>query len=96
MFPCLCALPKSHRKPLCTGQPRDRQPICAGGQTIHYGGTKVIMFENYQFANWRPGCGTLKASGGDYGAGLGKLDRVSILEREQVTDTLTARNAGGA
>lgn len=56
----------------------------------------MIMFENYQFANWRPGCGTLKASGGDYGAGLGKLDRVSILEREQVTDTLTARNAGGA
>lgn len=73
MFPSLCALPKSHREPLCTGQPRDRQPICAGGQAVHYGGTKVmIMFENYQFANWRPGCGTLKASGGDYGGGARK------------------------
>ena len=41
----------------------------------------MIMYENYQFANWRPGCGTLKASGGDYGGGLGKLDRVSVLER---------------
>ena len=82
MFPSLCALPKGYREPLCTGQPRDRQPICAGGQAVHYGGTKVmIMFENYQFANWRPGCGTLKASGGDYGGGLGKLDRVSILEQ---------------
>ena len=27
----------------------------------------MIMFENYQFANYRQGCGTLKASGGDYG-----------------------------
>lgn len=73
--PLVMCLPKSHREPLCTGQPRDRQPICAGGQAVHYGGTKaMIMFENYQFANWRPGCGTLKASGGDYGGGLGKLD----------------------
>lgn len=96
MFPCLCALPKSHRKPLCTGQPRDRQPICAGGQTIHYGGTKVIMFENYQFANWRPGCGTLKASGGDYGGGSENLIVYQYWNGKQVTDTLTARNAGGA
>lgn len=28
------------------------------------------MFENYQFANYRQGCGTLKASGGDYGGGV--------------------------
>lgn len=32
------------------------------------GGAKTkMMFENYQFVNWRPGCGTLKASGGAYG-----------------------------
>ena len=24
----------------------------------------MIMFENYQFSNYRQGCGTLKASGG--------------------------------
>lgn len=54
-----------------------------GGQcSPHNGGaTEMMMFENYQFANWRPGCGTLKASGGDYGGGLGKLDCVRILER---------------
>ena len=46
----------------------------------NYGGNEMMIFENYQFANWRPGCGTLKASGGDYG-GLGKLDCISILER---------------
>ena len=96
MFPSLCALPKSHREPLCTGQPRDRQPICAGGQAVHYGGTKaMIMFENYQFANWRPGCGTLKASGGDYGGGSENLIVYQYWNGEQVTDTLTARNAGG-
>ena len=33
----------------------------------------MIMFENYQFANWRPGRGTLKASGGDYGGGSENL-----------------------
>lgn len=33
----------------------------------------MLMYENYQFANYRIGCGTLKASGGDYG-GLGKFD----------------------
>lgn len=27
----------------------------------------MLMYENYQFANYRIGCGTLKASGGDYG-----------------------------
>lgn len=31
------------------------------------------MYENYQFANYRPGCGTLKASGGDYGGGARKI-----------------------
>lgn len=40
------------------------------------------VFENYQFANWRLGCGTLKASGGDYGGGSENLIvSVSILER---------------
>lgn len=27
----------------------------------------MIMYENYQYGNYRQGCGTLKASGGDYG-----------------------------
>ena len=31
------------------------------------------MYENYQFANYRLGCGTLKASGGDYGGGSENL-----------------------
>ena len=31
------------------------------------------MYENYQFANYRIGCGTLKASGGDYGGGSENL-----------------------
>jgi len=31
------------------------------------------MYENYQFANYRKGCGTLKASGGDYGGGSENL-----------------------
>lgn len=53
------------------------------------------MFENYQFANWRPGCGTLKASGGDYGGGSENLIVYQYWNGEQVTDTLTARNAGG-
>ena len=57
----------------------------------------MIMFENYQFANWRPGCGTLKASGGDYGGGGGSENLIvyQYWNGEQVTDTLTARNAGG-
>lgn len=54
------------------------------------------MFENYQFANWRPGCGTLKASGGDYGGGSENLIVYQYWNGKQVTDTLTARNAGGA
>ena len=33
----------------------------------------MIMYENYQFANYRPGCGALKASGGDYGGGSENL-----------------------
>lgn len=33
----------------------------------------MIMYENYQFANYRLGCGTLKASGGDYGGGSENL-----------------------
>lgn len=33
----------------------------------------MIMFENYQFGNYRQGCGTLKASGGDYGGGGVKI-----------------------
>lgn len=66
---------------MCKGCQRNRQPICAGGQVPNYGGNEMMIFENYQFANWRPGCGTLKASGGDYGGGLGKLDCISILER---------------
>lgn len=28
------------------------------------------VYENYQFAGFREGCGTLKASGGDYGGVL--------------------------
>lgn len=55
----------------------------------------MIMFENYQFANWRPGCGTLKASDGDYGGGSENLIVYQYWNGEQVTDTLTARNAGG-
>lgn len=53
--------------------------LCPGNdQTLFV--PNISMFENYQFANWRPGCGTLKASGGDYG-GERKLDRLSVLER---------------
>lgn len=33
----------------------------------------MLMYENYQFANYRIGCGTLKASGGDYGGGSENL-----------------------
>ena len=55
----------------------------------------MIMFENYQFANWRPGCGTLKASGGDYGGGSENLIVYEYWNGEPVVDTLTARNAGG-
>lgn len=54
----------------------------------------ICMFENYQSANWRPGCGTLKASGGDYG-GSENLIVYEYWNGEQVSDTLTARNAGG-
>jgi len=61
----------------------------------NYGGNKMIMFENYQFANWRPGCGTLKASGGDYGGGSENLIVYEYWNGEPVVDTLTARNAGG-
>ena len=33
----------------------------------------MLMYENYQFANYRIGCGTLKTSGGDYGGGSENL-----------------------
>lgn len=33
----------------------------------------MIMYENYQYGNYRRGCGTLKASGGDYGGGSENL-----------------------
>lgn len=34
---------------------------------------RMIMYENYQYGNYRRGCGTLKASGGDYGGGSENL-----------------------
>lgn len=83
MFPSLCV-----RSPVLEHSNAGATDVYPAGNKLqgstgcNNGGTKVmIVFENYQFANWRPGCGTLKASGGDYGGGLGKLDRVSILER---------------
>lgn len=82
MFPSLCV-----RSPVLEHSNAGATDVYPAGNKLqgsagcNNGGTNVIMFENYQFANWRPGCGTLKASGGDYGGGLGKLDRVSILER---------------
>ena len=53
------------------------------------------VYENYQFAGFREGCGTLKASGGDYGGGSENLVVYEYYNGENVTDTLTARNAGG-
>ena len=69
MFPSLCV-----RSPVLEHSNAGATDVYPAGNKLqgstgcNNGGTKVmIMFENYQFANWRPGCGTLKASGGDYG-----------------------------
>lgn len=79
MFQWLCALSANNRLPLCKGSKRRGQPVCAGGQA-HCG--IALMYENYQFANYRQGCGTLKASGGDYGGGSENLlVQISVLER---------------
>lgn len=68
MFPSLCV-----RSPVLEHSNAGATDVYPAGNKLqgsagcNNGGTNVIMFENYQFANWRPGCGTLKASGGDYG-----------------------------
>lgn len=97
MFPSLCV-----RSPVLEHSNAGATDVYPAGNKLqgstgcNNGGTKVmIMFENYQFANWRPGCGTLKASGGDYGGGSENLIVYQYWNGEQVTDTLTARNAGG-
>lgn len=98
MFPSLCV-----RSPVLEHSNAGATDVYPAGNKLqgstgcNNGGTKVmIVFENYQFANWRPGCGTLKASGGDYGGGSENLIVYQYWNGEQVTDTLTARNAGGA
>lgn len=97
MFPSLCV-----RSPVLEHSNAGATDVYPAGNKLqgsagcNNGGTNVIMFENYQFANWRPGCGTLKASGGDYGGGSENLIVYQYWNGEQVTDTLTARNAGGA
>lgn len=53
------------------------------------------VYENYQFAGFREGCGTLKASGGDYGGGSENLVVYENYDGGQITGTLTANNAGG-
>lgn len=75
MFPSLCV-----RSPVLEHSNAGATDVYPAGNKLqgsagcNNGGTKVmIMFENYQFANWRPGCGTLKASGGDYGGGSENL-----------------------
>lgn len=96
MFPSLCV-----RSPVLEHSNAGATDVYPAGNKLqgsagcNNGGTNVIMFENYQFANWRPGCGTLKASGGDYGGGSENLIVYQYWNGEQVTDTLTARNAGG-
>lgn len=42
-------------------------------------GGKITVFENNSFGGFREGCGTLKASGGDYGGGLGEFGGVYLL-----------------
>lgn len=49
----------------------------------------MIMFENYQFANYRQGCGTLKASGGDYGGGSENLILNDDNNKQYVVRRLT-------
>lgn len=66
----LCALQTSHKLSVCKRLQRPREPICASRQIDC---SAPIMYENYQFANYRKGCGTLKASGGDYGGGSENL-----------------------
>lgn len=56
----------------------------------------MTVFENNSFGGFREGCGTLKASGGDYGGGSENLAVFTYYNGAEVTDTLTARNAGGA
>lgn len=56
----------------------------------------MIMYENYQFANYRPGCGTLKASGGDCGGGSENLIVYQYWNGKQVTDTLTPCLSAGS
>lgn len=97
MFPSLCV-----RSPVLEHSNAGATDVYPAGNKLqgstgcNNGGTKaMIMFENYQFANWRPGCGTLKASGGDYGGGSENLIVYQYWNGEQVTDTITARNAGG-
>ena len=53
----------------------------------------MIMYENYQYGNYRRGCGTLKASGGDYGGGrenlictnTDKQNFNSVIDTERLT-----------
>ena len=52
----------------------------------------MIMYENYQYGNYRRGCGTLKASGGDYGGGS---ENLICTNTGTVGRSSTARNAGG-
>ena len=46
------------------------------------GNVPMVMYENYQFANYRQECGTLKAIGCEYGGGSENLlVQISVLER---------------
>lgn len=80
MFPSLCARLRSTVWKHKHTKNADVYTTChrlQGSSHCHF-----TMFENYQFAGWRVGCSTLKASGGDYGGGSENLlVQISILER---------------
>lgn len=57
----------------------------------------MIMYENYQYGNYRRGCGTLKASGGDYGGGSENLicTNTGTVGRSSTLSPHEMRGGGG-
>lgn len=57
----------------------------------------MIMYENYQYGNYRQGCGTLKAAGGDYGGSENiVLNEKPMSTYQQVTGPLMANTHPGS
>ena len=48
----------------------------------------MIMYENYQYGNYRRGCGTLKASGGDYGGGSENLICTKVMTSDRLRTSM--------